>query len=668
MTLPPVHLVIVQPNGYVHSLGLLDQARYFRWQFRRLGAEVTIAKNRLRPDAVNFVFGAHLGFAPEEAQRHTCIFVNLEQLGDGGARVRPEYIELLRRSAVVDYDAANVASYASDPADVPLIGFLHAPYLDDGLALPLEERPIDLLFFGSINARREAWFAQVEAAGVEITRFDHPVYGAERDHFIRQAKAVLNCHFYETSRFEQARAFACLSMGTPVISERAASTLAPAGFDASVFWLADGQAGAFFAEQFGRPAFFDTARAQLAHFRTQDPLEAYADLLAFAIGYQRAVVERRQPAAWRPTRLAGGEGYCAGWLNVATEDGAVADLTLDLARPLPLPLTLRSRDGAELELQAGQFERIELDAARWPQGHDTVLRNVLALLGDDGVFGVANDADGRFDQAAAAFWRHADFRLAARDVAPGGPRLYTKTPLTFRERTLARMQRDDFGGLPADEPVRADGAGTAIALPAAQPELTVVCVSYRRYDNIPILIHSFLTQTLQSWKLLILHDGYDEKMDRVLARYKAEHPGKIDYRFTDQRHNDYGHSLRDIGIRMADTEYLLITNDDNYYCPRFVELMLPDMKAHGADIALCNMIHSHERPGLRPQPSYMPFETRPERGSVDIGSFIARTDWARRVGFRDKSHDGDATYFEDLLRCAERPKVLKVERTLFVHN
>lgn len=85
--LPPIHLCIVQPLGYVHSLGLIDPARYLRYQFRRFGADVSIAKNRLRHGAVNFVFGAHLGFEPALRQRHACVFVNLEQLGDGGAQI-----------------------------------------------------------------------------------------------------------------------------------------------------------------------------------------------------------------------------------------------------------------------------------------------------------------------------------------------------------------------------------------------------------------------------------------------------------------------------------------------------------------------------------------------------------------------------------------------------
>ena len=109
--IPAIHLCIQQPAGYVHSLGLLDPARYFRYQFRRLGATVTMAKNRLRHDAVNFVFGAHLGFDAGLRARHACVFVNLEQLGDGGAQVSAAYLALLASSAVVDYDAANRVAY-----------------------------------------------------------------------------------------------------------------------------------------------------------------------------------------------------------------------------------------------------------------------------------------------------------------------------------------------------------------------------------------------------------------------------------------------------------------------------------------------------------------------------------------------------------------------------
>ena len=353
--IPSIHLCIVQPLGYVHSLGLFDPARYLRHQFRRFGAEVTMAKNRLRHDAVNFVFGAHLGFDAALRQRYSCVFVNLEQLGAGGAQVPAEYIALLRGSAVVDYDFANVAAYADNVCDVPVVPMLFAPYLVPAQAVPLEDRPIDLLFIGSLNPRRRALLDRIGAQGIEVAQFDSALYGPERDHFIAQAKAVVNMHFYPSSRFEQVRVAHCLSIGTPVVSERTPATQPHPAFERSVSWFDEAGLESFFAERFAQGRFFDEAREQLAAFREHDPMEAYADLLAFAAGYGRAHQERRPHAAWRPERihLGSGKDYKPGWLNLDVLERAQPDLLLDLGRPLALPHRAETPRAGTVELVEG---------------------------------------------------------------------------------------------------------------------------------------------------------------------------------------------------------------------------------------------------------------------------------------------------------------------------
>jgi SAM-dependent methyltransferase len=370
-TLPDVHLCIVQPQGYVHSLGLVDPARYLRFQLRRFGANVTMAKNRLRHDAVNFVFGAHLGFDASLRQRYSCIFVNLEQLGEGGAAVAPGYRELLQTSAVVDYDPHNVTAYASDPADVPLAPMWYAPYLRSDAPMPLEERPIDLLFFGSLNPRRRALLDRVEALGLQVAMFDSPLYGPERDAFIAQAKAVVNMHFYPSARFEQVRVAHCLSLGTPVISERTESAGMHPVFDGSVFWFDDSCLEAFFAHRFNTPEFFEQARGALQAFTQADPVEHYADLMAFAMGFRKAHSERMPQEPWRPTRihLGSGKAYRPGWLNLDVLERAEPDLALDLAQPQRWPLHAQSAFAGPLELQEGQVEHI-------------VANNVLEHVGD----------------------------------------------------------------------------------------------------------------------------------------------------------------------------------------------------------------------------------------------------------------------------------------------
>jgi SAM-dependent methyltransferase len=485
-TVPAIHLAIIQPAGYVHSLGFLDQARYFRHQFRRLGAQVTMAKNRLREDAVNFVFGAHLGFPADAQQRHACVFVNLEQLGRGGAAVGADYLALLRRSAVVDYDAGNVAAYAADPAEVPIVPFGYASYLDQP-ALPLEERPIDLLFFGSLNERRREFIARLESAGVRVAAFDHPIYGPERDAYIAQAKAVLNCHYYESNRFEQARAFHCLSLGTPVVSERTPSTDPAPAFEDAVLWLPQ-DVEDWCARHFGTPAFYDDARRALAAFRApdpvHDPLEAYADLLAFAAGFGRGFDEQlRVPGPWRPRaiNLGSGKDYKPGWLNVDILDRAEPDLVLDLGRAVALPYEAPTQLGGTVRLEAGSLELIYANnVLEHVPDLPMLMGNALALLKEGGEFQVEvpyekaltawqdpthlralNENswvyytdwfwylgwfEHRFEMTQSQ-WLDTGLKPCAKDQAAFMRVTLRKIATTPRERTVARTMRADFGGL-----------------------------------------------------------------------------------------------------------------------------------------------------------------------------------------------------------------------------
>lgn len=399
--LPPVHIVIVQPLGYVHSLGLLDPARYLQYQLRRFGVTVTLAKNRLREDALNVVFGAHLGFDPAWRERHTCIFVNLEQLGEGGAGVRPEYMRLLRDSIVADYDAANLAAYGADPQDVPLLPLQHAPYLAPAQPLTLQERPIDLLFFGSMNERRRRFIERIEACGVTVTLFDQPVYGPERDAFIVQSKAVLNCHFYDTARFEQVRVQHCLSLGTPVISERLPGAQLPAAFDEAVHWL-DAAPEAFFREHFATPAFEADARRRLAAWQGHDPADAYADFMAFATGCVRGHGKSRPRTPWQPRELHIGSGkdYRTGWLNIDVIERAQPDLVLDLSQPQRWPLHTTTLLGAPLELAAGSLQRVKAShVLEHVADLPTLMGNVLALLREGGEV----DIEVPYEKAPAAW-------------------------------------------------------------------------------------------------------------------------------------------------------------------------------------------------------------------------------------------------------------------------
>jgi len=210
--------------------------------------------------------------------------------------------------------------------------------------------------------------------------------------------------------------------------------------------------------------------------------------------------------------------------------------------------------------------------------------------------------------------------------------------------------------------------GSRWATKRENTRLTVVVAAYHQVTELDCLLKSFACQTLQNFKVIVIHDGQHDETREVVKQNSLKFPGLFEYMETKERHNDYGHSLRSMGIEWAQTEFVMLTNGDNYYAPRFVEFMFEAIDRGSLDVVLCDMVHSHLNPGYSIQRSYRFFRTRPFRHCVDIGSFIAKSEKSKKVGFRDKRADGDATYFEDILGKTGPTTVGKVNKVLMVHN
>ena len=208
--------------------------------------------------------------------------------------------------------------------------------------------------------------------------------------------------------------------------------------------------------------------------------------------------------------------------------------------------------------------------------------------------------------------------------------------------------------------------------PPVAHRLTIVVVTYRQLEALACLLASLNCQTLRNFDVLVIHDGSDDETRQLIERRAADYDFPCRYLETDERFDDFGHSLRDIGIRAATGEFLLITNGDNYYCPRFVEFVFEAIDLHHLDVALWDIVHSHSMPGVSSLPSYSPFSIHPIRYCIDVGAFLVRTTIAKKTGFRDKTPAGDATYFEDIVRSGTEAgmglTVGKIEKTLMVHN
>lgn len=71
------------------------------------------------------------------------------------------------------------------------------------------------------------------------------------------------------------------------------------------------------------------------------------------------------------------------------------------------------------------------------------------------------------------------------------------------------------------------------------------------------------TQTFRDFEVILLHDGPPSRPLPVSDQYDLIG----DVVITDRRHNDWGHTLRDLGMRRARGDYILHLNPDNVLYP-----------------------------------------------------------------------------------------------------
>jgi len=150
------------------------------------------------------------------------ITFQLEQLFKGSRWVAKPHIDFLRRSDVVwDYDQQNMKFLAQNfNIHTELFVLKYVPQLTRMKLLPKNEHDIDILFYGSLNDRRNRIINDIKALLPNLNIIaSNTLWDDELDDHIQRSKIMLNLHFYSDNRLEQARIFYLLSNHKCVVSE-----------------------------------------------------------------------------------------------------------------------------------------------------------------------------------------------------------------------------------------------------------------------------------------------------------------------------------------------------------------------------------------------------------------------------------------------------------------
>lgn len=213
------NICLVEPQNYIHSGAFYEIADLLLYALRELGHEAAVTKNGVDPAARNILIGVHLLNPSMAAQMPPdTIVLNTEQLGGTPASWNQNILEWFSRGFTLwDYSDANVTRLGE--FGVKRVEKLQLGYQKELCCItPQEEQDVDVLFYGSINPRRQTVLSDLESRGLRVKAL-YSVYGAERDAWIARSRIVLNLHFYETQIFEIVRAFYLMTNGIPTAAE-----------------------------------------------------------------------------------------------------------------------------------------------------------------------------------------------------------------------------------------------------------------------------------------------------------------------------------------------------------------------------------------------------------------------------------------------------------------
>ncbi len=202
-------LIVVATKDRARNHGCFDEvAEAFEHALGIAGTKATHGDRSL-------VFNAHTlgtGGLPNKQD----VIYQSEQIGAEYGWPTPDYLKLLKKHEVWDYSQKNVDALKEYGVDAKFVPIRYMPCMTKFESVP--EKDIDVLFYGSANARRMKILCELSDAGVNVQRI-FGAYGADRDHFIARSKVILNIHYQDGGAFEIFRCAHLFANSKCVVSE-----------------------------------------------------------------------------------------------------------------------------------------------------------------------------------------------------------------------------------------------------------------------------------------------------------------------------------------------------------------------------------------------------------------------------------------------------------------
>lgn len=188
-------------------------------------------------------------------------------------------------------------------------------------------------------------------------------------------------------------------------------------------------------------------------------------------------------------------------------------------------------------------------------------------------------------------------------------------------------------------------------------KIEFIISSYKNPEKLMTMLGCLQSQTRDAWVAHVYRDGpYDGYEDVKNIFIKDER-----IRFTELNgpHGDWGNTPRNIALGELTQDWVVMTGQDNYYLPVFVDFFLNQVTSPNVHFVFCDMIHNLI--------GHIQVQSMPVVGRIDIGNFMSRSDLASKLRINAKHPTGDGFFVEEYLRRFPG-EVRYIPKALFIHN
>lgn len=194
-------------------------------------------------------------------------------------------------------------------------------------------------------------------------------------------------------------------------------------------------------------------------------------------------------------------------------------------------------------------------------------------------------------------------------------------------------------------------------------KIEFIIPTYSRHHHLKALICSLLAQTNPNWVAHIIADhsplDINEKNIKFLHLINDD---RIKFTRLKERHNDWGHTPRNYGIEHAKEDWVIMTGEDNYYVPIFVDEFLKEASNPENKFIYCDMVHNLN------SDAYMPVKTKMELGYIDLGCYMVKRDLIGDIRLDITKPESDFKFMCDYIKQNEVKVITKISKILYVHN